>query len=1118
MVYQPSGRNPLTIDMPRMQLRWVVNTNQMLKSSHLQAEIDPSQCIDTWYGFDSKLVCRSLKDPSDRFVLVPLGDLKARKRHNHVQVLVQLHNERTAIYIRFMVNKTLGRIDCAAEPVLVYKKAEIHALTSFVLPDPLTGLTGVESSLAVLSSGISQPWSPLTDAQLGVLRCISKLSPRREYYPEDRKLMKKECWDNQIPTMIQREEFRILVDQIILQSTSLASFYHLEAEKLELQPSGDAHLSLRALHRRRLHERRGHYGLQVDTVGDTVYEARHDPHIGSLRYNNVLETICVIRDRPAFMSTVDNLALNLSQSLTIKGYAQGFEKITLHDRLDVDVRREWGPLVNAMKHGKSQYELMFLLGIISFRSDANMSLIQTLIAFAQSERLQSLDLPSCTEYCSFRPGQTPQLDSLLKIIEQYQAAPPEDPPLMEFASSKDQRKLGKARTAHAQKANTDCRKLAQSLLSQWPNASLSTTHINDPYLINVPAALEQVLPEWERLYRNHEFFIHLQAVQEILRQMHSDVKFQRPDFVASKLEFAIQKPSYEHPILGNLMKQSIPDATSNHPIEHTHQGGKDIQPRTPLRNGYINNASQELEKIIKTFSSSKSTIKKRYASDLKESLDAFNSLGSQTITSYRSINDSVFHLEMNVRGCFAKIKSAVERPSDTYSVNQVRWLQEGQLWPAVTPVTILEQLRSTSRRSFGSGMREGLLQFAVSITDWQRQMRIESYRRSNESSRCEEERQNIGHRNWRVEDYPDWLLLEVEANLLIRETQVEVALAIIAPKSRANSVLQLNMGQGKTSCIIPMVAVLLADKKSLVRVSVPKALLKQTAQLLHGRLGGLVGREIRHVPFSRRTSTREDHIKLYHRLHREIQQKCGVMLCLPEHQMSFMLSGLQRVLDQRIPEADMMIRVQGWLQSCARDVLDESDHTLAVKTQLIYPSGSQMAVNGHPHRWLIAEQVLGLVDMHLHGLSASFPHSIEVVRRPQGGYPFVFFLRPNVEEELINRLRHDICQGTRGILPVDTLESADRIAIKDFLSGSKVRQSSLDRVSRLCPDRPHIRQTVYLLRGLFVHRILIMVLKKRYGVQYGLHPFRDPVAVPFHAKGVPSEQSEFGHVDVSYIP
>ncbi|KAI1136366.1 hypothetical protein F5Y05DRAFT_106727 [Hypoxylon sp. FL0543] len=1119
-IYQPGRQYAPTVELHRMQLRWFVNRNNLLQSPHLQAEIDPCQCINTWYGFDSKLVCRRLKDPQERFVLVPLGFLRVRPRNFHVQVCVQLHNNPSAAYFSFMVNKTLGRIDCASEAALTYKKAEIHALTSFVLPDPLTGLTGVESSLAILSSGVSQPWSPLSGLPTNILNGISRLSPRREYYPEKLKVMKKEFWAHDRPNIIQREEFRILVDRIISQSARLATFYPQKTETEELPPSGDARLNLRALHRRQAYERCSGYELHIDPPGDTVYEARHNPRTASLRYSNVLEAVTLIRNRPSFMSTVEDLALNLSQSLNVKGYEQNLEKIALHVRLDIDVRREWGPLVNAVKDMPDQYRLMFLISMIAFRSEANMPLIRTLIAYALWEDLQSLPLPGHNEYHSFRPREMPQLDVLIKLIEPYQTPPPEDHPLKEFASSKDQRKLLQARIVHTRKAAADCKRLAQALILEWPTPNLGAKYVDDSLLVDVPAALDQVRPEWERIYQNHEFYSHLVAVQEILDRRHSDVKFQKPDFVPSELIFPIQQPGYRLPSLGHdLMRMPIQRVEAKVSVRPPSLGLGTVQSRSS-RDFSIYKSSRELEQIIRTFSNSNSTVKQKYARDLKESLDAFCTRSSQagTVSTPFSRNEfTATQLQVTMEQTFSEIQSAVELPSGMHSEKQISWLQQGQLWPPVTPITLLEQLRSTAKCSFGSGMKEKLLRFALSITDLQRQIRMQSYKRAHEDARYEEERMNKGHSNWRIEEYPDWLLLEIESNLVIRETQVEVALAIIAPESRANSVLQLNMGQGKTSCIIPMAAVLLSDGKNLVRVSVPKALLQQTAQILHGLLGGLVGREISHVPFSRRTQTKEDHIKLFHRLHRDIQRKRGVMLCLPEHQMSFMLSGLQRVLDQQIPEACMMIRVHKWLQSCARDVIDESDHTLAVKTQLIYPSGSQMAVDGHPHRWLVVEQILGLMDMHLYHLTTNFPYSIEVVRRPHGGFPFVFFLRPDVEEEMINRLRYDVCRGIRGIIPIDSIDPADRLAIKEFLSGAKVRQSSLDRISRLCPDRPHVKQTVYLLRGLFVHRILIMALKKRYGVQYGLHPLRDPVAVPFHAKGVPSEQSEFGHVDVAIL-
>lgn len=51
-------------------------------------------------------------------------------------------------------------------------------------------------------------------------------------------------------------------------------------------------------------------------------------------------------------------------------------------------------------------------------------------------------------------------------------------------------------------------------------------------------------------------------------------------------------------------------------------------------------------------------------------------------------------------------------------------------------------------------------------------------------------------------NFPDWLLVELEGDLLIRPSQIDVALAIISPPSGANSVLQMNMGQGEQTIVL----------------------------------------------------------------------------------------------------------------------------------------------------------------------------------------------------------------------------------------------------------------------------------------------------------------------------
>ncbi|KAG5749551.1 hypothetical protein H9Q70_007795 [Fusarium xylarioides] len=247
--------------------------------------------------------------------------------------------------------------------------------------------------------------------------------------------------------------------------------------------------------------------------------------------------------------------------------------------------------------------------------------------------------------------------------------------------------------------------------------------------------------------------------------------------------------------------------------------------------------------------------------------------------------------------------------------------------------------------------------------------------------------------------------------MLIRPIQFEVAHAIISPLSMSNSVLQMNMGQGKTSCIMPMAAILLADTTNLCRLVVPRTLLLQTAQVMQSRLSGLVGREVCHIPFARRSPTDKQALELYHSLHRRTLASGGVMLCLPEHLLSFKLSGLQKLADKEAKKAQKMMNIQAWLESSSRDVLDESDLTLSPKTQLIYPSGVPAIIDGHPQRWQLIEGMLSLVESHVPQLQARF---------------------------------------------------------KD-------------------------------------------------GIQYGLHPDRAPIAVPFEAKGIPSQTAEYGHPDTALV-
>ncbi|KKK21024.1 hypothetical protein AOCH_006713 [Aspergillus ochraceoroseus] len=394
-------------------------------------------------------------------------------------------------------------------------------------------------------------------------------------------------------------------------------------------------------------------------------------------------------------------------------------------------------------------------------------------------------------------------------------------------------------------------------------------------------------------------------------------------------------------------------------------------------------------------------------------------------------------------------------------------------------------------------MKELLTSYGMAIVKLQKFLRLKEAFLKQDRGRLNQEQNNPGHVNWDPINLSDWLLLEIDANIQIRQDQVTIALEMISPTLGSNSVLQINMGQGKTSVIMPMVAAVLADRDMLSRLLVPKALLSQAAQILQSRLRGLLGREIIHIPFSRRTQATVSLIQEYRKLHENILHNSGIILGVPEHILSFKLSGLQRLSDSKIKEAVDMIEMQEWMNKVCRDILDECDFTLAVKTQLIYPGG--------------------LVSQHLKDLACDYPQSMDVMERNSTGFPIAYILRKDVEEALIRKIVGDICSGRTSILPLRDCTERAKQAIKIFISQERVEVPIAKRIAKLFPDIPNARKNVYLLRGLLVHGILILCLKKRWNVQYGLHHRQDPIAVPFHAKGVPSDQAEWGHPDVAIL-
>lgn len=1147
IVFQPQKGN-VALHLPGLELAFRVNLDGLLESQQLRAVIDTNQDAETLYGMESKLVLRDSMVPEDRSIVVAMGPATIEQHRNHVRVRIK-HD---GYYARFPINKVLGRLECASEPRLIYFKAYCHAITAFVLPDPLTRRTGTDEAIHCLRSGNAQPWAPVDEVAYRILSNIANLTPKRVYYPEKLKVLQKAVWKDYLSSTVQHDEFRPIVRQITQQCLELHRFHLGSAKPPSDDQGGDEHLLFRARARRNTF-RAMQYLESSSTAKDRKYVARDCAKSSGAK--NTYESASLIKSWSSRIGVNPKLSAILQEWPLIQGYGSEFELFLIADLINVNLAANWGSLFTLCQRAtkdQDRFRLMFLFSTMSFDVNVDMSVIRTLIAVAIMEDFQTLSLPRHQSFSHFRRGQIPNADFLIQSMKPYRTPYPEDERALISVTmhGKQRRKLELAQFKHEQRSEDSCKAFARHLLVQWPveKPAIDDLSLEDVPLLDAVMAYRAIKPEWERLFANHELSEHLGCVEIILKTCQANKPSPAMAMIEDEQQF-FPTPVFSnvHPTLQLLLNKLLgySDTVAREPLTACSNIAQ------PIRNGHLNATTSafvlspaksstvslrnmhndplrpqssnpavldELKNIIRPFADSEDPVRQSYGRDLQSSTRALEIFRRKTSKEniqagpnfdMRDIAASISSSEAAANTEFGNIRTALTQDES--------WLEAGALLPPITTVSLLEMLRPLGIAKKKSTARDVIIEYGQSIVQWQHMLRIQGAALRKDTIQLANETQPSSHNTWQARRHPDWLLLEIDFNLRIRPDQNEVAQAMASPGSNGSFCLQMNMGQGKSSVIIPMVVSELADAKSLVRVVVPRPLLLQTAQLLQARLGGLLGRKIKHVPFSRRSPTAISDLRAYQDLHTEMLRNGGMILTLPEHMLSFQLSGLQELLNGHIQQADYMMKLQEWLMGECRDILDECDHMLAVKTQLIYPSGAQTMVDGHPGRWKLVQDLLKLVKVHLGSLRRSFPRSIEIIERSRGTFPTIYLLTPQVKDALMHRLLDSIVRGDGGILPVNGCSLDDMASVNSFLREAQFPKATAMKIAGILKDNADARQRLLLLRGLCVHKILLLGLSKRWNVQYGVDTRRDPIAVPYKAKGIASDQAEFGHPDVSII-
>lgn len=341
---------------------------------------------------------------------------------------------------------------------------------------------------------------------------------------------------------------------------------------------------------------------------------------------------------------------------------------------------------------------------------------------------------------------------------------------------------------------------------------------------------------------------------------------------------------------------------------------------------------------------------------------------------------------------------------------------------------------------------------------------------------------------------------------------------MISPQDNENAVMQLNMGEGKSSVIVPIAATALSNGSQIVRVIVAKPQAKQMHQMLMSKLSGLLDRAIFRLPFSRAVHMDVNKAKFVHQLAHRCMNEGGILLIQPEHLLSFQLMGLECAINGLGGVARPLLDTQRLFNTSSRDIVDESDENFGVKFELIYTMGKQKPIEHTPERWVVIQNVLSRFARICLQLKTSFPESLDVDDRYPERFPRIRVLRPDAESAILTRLAEFICSTGMSGFPIARQRTQIRNAVNRYISNTDLTKKEINAVEQSAFWGGTTADNILLLRGLLSGGILSFVFgQKRWRVDYGTHPNRETktrLAVPFRAKDNPTPRSEFSHPDV----
>lgn len=1126
-----SGDRSLSVEIPSIRLNFLLsNGSTDLQSCEYRGRfVDQNQRLGTLVGFSNKLLLIS-KDGENRLAILLESDLSYSKKYGHTVVEVQ--NRAEAKVHAVEVDTSLCRLQDSGLDCKLYL-AYLHALTSFCLPDPLTHRTGTEQALTILRSKAVQSFDQLTQDNVDLLGNIADLTPVRAYYPLNKREMQRVDWDDRLSFLSQHGHFSEIVSSLFRQSLTAQLFFpdmELSMPRLKETPQ---ELRIRDKIRSSSSRVSGFGADEFDTSYDQAYDSRerahltpraqdaafisnilsrdgHELHYASLPGNRIWQLMqgSSLTSIHGASTPIDPSRLRYDAELLKTGFQQAIAKFPSLHRWSKD------PQAQALSNRK--FLITVWISTLAF-AEVDTEFLQLLALCFKSPQLAGIASP---QPMSFKPAQSPSDGSTISQAEITQIVRRHTRAFDRCPEYSLPRRTNERKGEYASRRNNAWQtasqaavhKVSHDITNQWRcEAPREPTFANASTYIDMTKVMADITAKFRIWYDNSLLYEYLADVERAIKCLNTRaVQLPAMDLASSKSRTALpgfiaEKDLFSHaaPLL-SVHESSLHTDT----VLPIHGAAKVAS--EPLFASFL----RKLRSSLGQSNVQRSTYEASYIGDLERSLGALVLRNEAQQMPEISVSEAMLdaylaQCQHNADSIYSEIISSMREKAGTDG--------NGQQFPRVSPAFLLKQLAHDRWNKLSDDWKECIVTYGLALTEMQRAKRLSKLGDGSRKAELISELSNVGHKNWSPLDHPESLLIEIETGIMIREVQEQIAQEMRAPSCGSNAVCQLNMGEGKSSVIVPIVAAGLANGSQLVRVVVGKPQSKQMAQMLISKMGGLVGRRIYFMPFSRSLKVDREGANAISNMLHECMTSGGILLVQPEHILSFKLMAPECYISGKPEVGRSIMSTQDFLDRHARDIVDESDENFSTRFELIYTMGMQRSIELSPGRWFLLQQVLELVRKVAPEIASQLPNSIEISAGINGAFAKVRLLRQDAEEMLVHCIAKCICQqGIEGF-HLGRQPSNVRDAVYTYISKFELSISEMDAVENSSLWTETAKPQLLMLRGLLAGGVLSFTLAhKRWRVNYGLACRTPPtrLAVPYRAKDSPTPRSEFSHPDV----